>query len=64
MNYTLNVYGWSAEFIGKTITKEQTQQIEDLMVESETEDVMSLTCRSEECPPLTRSAMVGSISCL
>ena len=27
-----------------------------------TEDVMSLTCRSDECPPLTSNAMVGSIS--
>jgi hypothetical protein len=48
MNYTLNVYGWSAEFIGKTITKEQTKQIEDLMVESETEDVTDVRYDVEE----------------
>ena len=48
MNYTLNVYGWSAEFIGKTITKEQTQQIEDLMVESDTKDVTDVRYDVEE----------------
>jgi hypothetical protein len=28
MKYTLNTYGWSGEFIGKTLSKEQTKQIE------------------------------------
>jgi hypothetical protein len=28
MKYTLNTYGWSGEFIGKSLTKEQTNQIE------------------------------------
>jgi hypothetical protein len=39
MKYTLNSYGWSAEFIGKTITKEQTKQIEDLMEERGVEEL-------------------------
>jgi hypothetical protein len=30
MKYTLNTYGWSGEFIGKSLTKEQTEQIEKL----------------------------------
>ncbi len=30
MKYTLNTYGWSGEFIGKSLTKEQTNQIESL----------------------------------
>ena len=48
MNYTLNVYGWSAVFIGKNITKEQTKQIEDLMVENKTEDVTDIRFSTEE----------------
>ena len=28
MKYTLNTYGWSGEFIGSSLTKEQTNQIE------------------------------------
>ena len=28
MKYTLNTYGWSGEFIGNSLTKEQTNQIE------------------------------------
>jgi hypothetical protein len=30
MKYTLNTYGWSSEFVGKSLTKEQTEQIENL----------------------------------
>lgn len=33
MKYTLNTYGWSGEFIGKSLTKEQTEQIETLKEE-------------------------------
>ena len=30
MKYTLNTYGWSSEFVGKSLTKDQTEQIENL----------------------------------
>lgn len=33
MKYTLNSYGWSGEFVGKTLTKKETEQIENLMEE-------------------------------
>jgi hypothetical protein len=32
MKYTANTYGWSSEFIAKTTTKEQTNDIKSLMM--------------------------------
>jgi len=42
MKYTLNTYGWSAEFIGKSITKEETEQIENLMKEREVDELSEI----------------------
>lgn len=42
MKYTLNTYGWSAEFIGKKLTTEQLEKINNLMDENEVDDVASI----------------------
>jgi len=42
MKYTLNTYGWSAEFIGKKLTTEQLEKINVLMYENKVEDVASI----------------------
>lgn len=39
MKYTLNLYGWSGEFIGISITNEQTEEIETLIGDGELSDI-------------------------
>ena len=42
MKYTLNTYGWSGEFIGKSLTKEQTEQIEKLKEDRGVEELWEI----------------------
>lgn len=42
MKYTLNTYGWSGEFIGKSLTKEQTKQIELLKEDREVDELWEI----------------------
>lgn len=42
MKYKINCYGWSAEFIAKTITNEQLLKIKELMEENGTDDVSEI----------------------
>ena len=42
MKYTLNTYGWSGEFIGKSLTKEQTNQIESLKEDRQVDELWEI----------------------
>jgi hypothetical protein len=42
MVYTLNTYGWSAEFIGKTLSVEQHSIINDLLDEKNVDDISEI----------------------
>jgi hypothetical protein len=42
MKYTVNTYGWSSEFIAKTITKEQTNDIKALMADNEADELFEI----------------------
>lgn len=42
MVYTLNTYGWSAEFVGKSLSVEQLSLINDLLDEKGTDDISEI----------------------
>jgi hypothetical protein len=42
MKYTLNTYGWSGEFIGKSLIKEQTKQIELLKEDRKVDELWEI----------------------
>jgi len=42
MKYTLNTYGWSGEFIGKSLSKNETEQIEKLKEDRGVEELWEI----------------------
>ena len=48
MKYTLNTYGWGGEFIGKTLTKEQTKQIDILKEDRKVDNLNEIRFELED----------------